>query len=168
MKRRVYFLFPDVRSTARVVTELREAGFAEAQLHTVARDDIDLGDLPPATPAQRSDLAHRLEDWLWGGNLALFFVLLAAWVVWMAMAPSWWSVILLVLAAACVALGYAFVRRVPDTHLDEFATALTHGEILLMVDVPARRVREVEALVAAHHPEALTGGVSWTMDLLHV
>lgn len=162
MKRRVYFLFPDVKSTVRVVAELRAAGFADSQLHTVARDDIDLGTLPPATPAQRSDLAHRLEDWLWNGNLALFFLLLAAWVVWMATAPTWWSVILLVLAAGCVAAGYAFAR-VPDTHLDTLATALTHGEILLMVDVPVHRVAEVERRVAAHHPEAVTAGVSWSL-----
>jgi len=34
--------------------------------------------------------------------------------------------------------------------------------VVLLVDVPRRRVREVEALIG-HHPEASIGGVGWTI-----
>lgn len=55
-------------------------------------------------------------------------------------------------------------RRVPDTHLDEFRGALSHSEVLLMVDVPKPRVAEIEKLVGRRHPETIPGGTSWTLD----
>jgi len=57
-----------------------------------------------------------------------------------------------------------FVVHVPDVHLTEFTDALAHGEILLMVDVPEKRVAEIESVVRYRHPEAVVGGVSWTVD----
>ena len=54
--------------------------------------------------------------------------------------------------------------HVPDVHLTEFTDALSHGEILLMVDVPASRVAEIEDFVHHRYPEAVVGGVSWTVE----
>ena len=54
--------------------------------------------------------------------------------------------------------------NVPDVHLTEFTDALSHGEVLLMVDVPVDRVAEIEKAVHHRHPEAVVGGVSWAVD----
>ena len=73
-----------------------------------------------------------------------------------------------VLSATVMALtfvaGALFAMRVPDTHLDEFHGALSHSEVLLMVDVPASRMAEIEKLVGRRHPEAIPGGTSWTIE----
>ncbi len=54
--------------------------------------------------------------------------------------------------------------KVPDVHLTEFTDALSHGEVLLMVDVPSRRVAEIENFIYHRFPEAVVGGVGWTLD----
>ena len=43
-----------------------------------------------------------------------------------------------------------------------------HGEVLLMVDVPKRRVFEVEELVHRHYPDATVGGVGWTLEAMDI
>jgi len=73
-----------------------------------------------------------------------------------------------VLMTLTLATGALFALRVPDTHLDEFRGALSHGEILLMVDVPKRSVAEIEELIYRRHPEATPGGVGWSIEALGI
>jgi len=56
--------------------------------------------------------------------------------------------------------------QLPDTHLSEFADALKHGEILLMVDAVSEQANELEHCVQDHHPEAVAGGSSWNTPML--
>ena len=44
--------------------------------------------------------------------------------------------------------------------------ALPHREVLLMIDVPGRRVAEIEALAYKRHSEAIAGGTSWAVDAI--
>ncbi|MGH8809446.1 MAG: DUF1269 domain-containing protein, partial [Noviherbaspirillum sp.] len=46
----------------------------------------------------------------------------------------------------------------PNTRLQAFFPELEKGKILLIADVPARRVSEIEELLAARHPETRFGG----------
>lgn len=64
--------------------------------------------------------------------------------------------------------GALFGMRVPGTHLDEFRGALSHREVLLMVDVPKWRVAEVEEIVYRRHPGATPGGTGWTIHALGI
>lgn len=164
MYRRLYFLFSERRDVERIVAELAGRGVPRGRLHTLARDGTDTAGLPGATPRQRRDAGRRLERSLWNANLGLFAVALPglAAALW-AGAQAWAAVALGVLVASFVA-GAAFALRVPDTHLEEFREALRHGDILLMVDVPARRVAEIEDFVHRRHPEAVVGGVGWTLN----
>ena len=72
MKRRLYFLFPTAGDARRLVRELAAAGVDEGHIHALARTDIDLSGLPPATRRQQHDTVWRLEQTLWGSNLAVF------------------------------------------------------------------------------------------------
>lgn len=168
MKRRLYFLLPDVDHTRAVIRELALAGVANGQLHVLAGDGIDLQDLPQAGRRQQRDFGRHLETLLWDGNLAVFFIALLAlgFMAWQQVAWYW----LLLPGAVMLAnflLGEAFSRRVPNVHLSEFRDALHHEEILLTVDVAAGEVARIEALVHRHHPEAVAGGVGWHVDALH-
>ena len=62
-------------------------------------------------------------------------------------------------------LGDLFATFMPRVHLREFEDALSHGEVLLMIDVPSQQVAEIEARVLHHHPAAIPGGASWTIQL---
>jgi hypothetical protein len=61
-------------------------------------------------------------------------------------------------------IGGYFWAQVPDTHIKEFRPEMSHGEILLMIDVPEQHLFEVEEKVHRHHPEAILGGATWMVD----
>jgi len=168
MNRRLYFLFPTPLQVRSVVSELKGAGIGVEGMHAVARPGIRLNGLPVASPQQRQDMARRLGRWLWRANLGVFALALVLLLGFVAGGhPQWVWVPLLMMLATFVA-GERFATQVPNTHLDEFADALDHGEILLMVDVPKRRVAEIEAMVHRRHPEATVGGVGWAVGALGI
>jgi hypothetical protein len=51
----------------------------------------------------------------------------------------------------------------PNTALKRFDNELGAGRVLLMVDVPAGRVDEIQSLVHQRHPEASDHGIEPTM-----
>ncbi|MGA9033154.1 MAG: hypothetical protein WB402_11615 [Sulfuricaulis sp.] len=137
-------------------------------MHAIAGRGATLTRLPPATERQRQDVGSRLERMAWSGNLALFFLGaggLIASLAWSSLLGAALSVALMLLTLAGGAL---FALRVPDTHLDEFHGVLSHGEVLLMVDVPKRHVAEIEELLYRRHPEVTPGGVGWTIEALGI
>lgn len=168
MKRRLYFIFSDINQARSAVDDLDGLGVDLGHVHAIARPEMDLSGLPPATGRQRRDLLKRLEKSLWGGNLALFGIALVALVL----AVLFGSVIGMVLAMAVMIISFVggalFALRLPTTHLDEFHEELRHGEILLMVDVSRDCVEDVEELMRRRHPEAVTGGSAWTPDAFGV
>lgn len=168
MLRRLFYLFPEKSQVQAVVNELEKKNIDYARMHTLAKDGVDLDGLPTATVRQCNDLGAKLESWFWRLNLFVFFCVLA--LILLAALSKAWSLVLLGLfvAAANVLLGNHIAGKIPRVHLDQFRGALSHGEILLMVDVPRWRVREIEQVVTRHHPEADSGGVGWTIEALHI
>lgn len=166
--RRLYFVIPDETQAAQVVNDLETVGVNRQHMHAIAGRGATLTRLPPATERQRQDAGSRLERLAWSGNLALFFlgaVGLITSLAWSSLLGATLSVALMLLTLAG---GTLFALRVPDTHLDEFRGVLSHGEVLLMVDVPKRRVAEIEELLYRRHPEATPGGVGWTIEALGI
>lgn len=163
MLRRLFFLFPDEAHAQRVVDELTNNDIPEHRIHAIARG-IELNTLPEATERQKRDTAFRLEKILWNANLSIFalsFVMLFATLI---AGEFLWAVAAVAVMLASFIAGEWFVVYLPDVHLSEFTDALSHGEILLMIDVPKKRVDEIERFVHHHHQEAFVGGVSWSVD----
>lgn len=166
--RRLYFVIPDEPQATQVVNDLETAGVGRQHMHAIAGRGATLTRLPPATERQRRDAGWRLERIAWTGDLMLFFlglIGLIASLVWASLAGS---LLFVVLMALTLIAGVLFALRVPDTHLDEFRGALSHSEILLMVDVPRQRVAEIEEMIRRRHPEAIPGGTGWTIEALHI
>ena len=166
--RRLYFVISDETQAAQVVNDLETAGVGVQHMHAIAGRGATLMRLPAATKRQRQDAGSRLERQAWNGNLVLFFLAtvgLLASLAWSSLVGAALSVALMLLTLAG---GTLFALRVPDTHLDEFRGVLSHGEVLLMVDVPKRRVAEIEELLYRRHPEATPGGVGWTIETLGI
>ena len=164
MLRRLYLLFPDREHAEAAWKDLIEQGVPRDRIHALARDGVDLGPLPPATPAQRSDRLRWLEQVLWYGNLVLFFLLLG-FTLLMALQGHWPAAgigVLLMLGSYLA--GEWFATRVIGVHASEFTDALRHGEILLLVDVPRRQVLEIERHIERQHPEAVIGGTGWVVE----
>lgn len=169
VERRLYFLLPDVAHARAVVAKLEANGIERNNTHVIAAKGIDLEDLPLASPNQRMDLGARLETIFWYGNLVLFFLALLALVVLMLMNVSGlWLVLASTIMLVTFVAGAGFANYIPNVHLFEFADALRHQEILLMVDVPVGQVARVETLVHHNHPEAINGGVGWHINALQI
>ena len=162
MLRRLFFLFPDTEHAQNVVNELNERGINTRYIHAIARG-VDLESLPEVSERQKADTTFRLERFIWNANLMLFLVALIAFISSLISADLLWALITLLIMLVTFIAGEQFVVRVPDVHLTEFTDALSHGEVLLMIDVPAHRVAEIEDYVHHRHPEACVGGVGWAM-----
>ncbi len=166
--RRLYLLFPGRKFADQAVADLQALGADREHIHTVAKQGVDVTGLPAATVRQKNDLLARLDHWFWDLNLLLFFFALAlfAIAVWL---TSWgWAAGWLLVMGLTFLLGNHFAKHVPHAHMTECQTALRHGEILLMVDVPRWRVATVEKAIRRQHPEVEVGGVSWALDALGV
>ena len=161
MKRRLYFLLPDVDHTHRVIGELLVAGVPLNKIHTISDNEQEALGLPHAVKHKKFD-THFFTEWLvWRSNLTLFFLSFAALIYLLTLKPTVLFAIPVAIMTFTFVGGLIFAERVPNVHIEEFKSALAHGEILLMVDVPISQVNEIEHIVHDHHPEAVTGGVGW-------
>ena len=169
VERRLYFLLPDVAHARAVVAKLEKNGIERKYTHVIAAKGIDLEGLPLASPNQRMDLGARLETIFWNGNLVLFFLALMALVVLMLVNVSGlWLVLASTIMLTTFIVGVGFTNFIPNVHLSEFADALRHQEILLMVDVSVGQIARVETLIHHNHPEAINGGVGWHINALPI
>ncbi len=50
-------------------------------------------------------------------------------------------------------------KTIPSSSLRPFLDDIESGRVLLMVDVPFKRVTEIQQLVSKHHPEIRFGGI---------
>ena len=166
MYRRLYYLFPTATEAEAAFDTLCDARIHPRHIHAIAREGTRLDRLPAATPNQRRGLRERLARWFWDGELGLFAVALVAFVVSLFWGFSWWSAAALVVILVTVVSGGWYAMMIPELSLGEFRHALDHGEVLLLVDVPAWRQAEIEKLIESRHPAALPGGGSWTVDAL--
>ncbi|MGB5179143.1 MAG: hypothetical protein WBP44_10495 [Gammaproteobacteria bacterium] len=161
MDRRLYFLLPDRAHALRVVDELNKSGISPAQIHALGDRRTRLDGLPTSTLRQARDSANLVEKLLWNANLVSFAVALCVFIALiLTLNWNWWLLLPVVIMVANFFAGLGFTS-LPNTHLGEFQDALTHGEILLMVDVAETEVAKVEQQVRHQHPEATIGGVGW-------
>lgn len=162
MRRRLYFLLPDLQTAHTVVNELLLARIEDRHMHLLARDDIPLGDLPSATLLERSDVKEAAGHGLAVGGA----VGAAAGLVAVTFPPAGVALGGGLLAAAVLA-GAGFGAwmsamigvSAPNRELKRFEEAIARGELLMMVDVPKERVEEIQELIRSHHPEVEFGGV---------
>jgi len=151
------------------VTRLETNGVRRKYTHVIAAEGIDLEGLPLASSRQRMDLGARLETIFWDGNLVLFFLALLALTVQILMnASGFWLLVAAIIMLTTFIVGFGFAKYIPSVHLSEFADALRHQEILLMVDVPVGQVTRIEKLIHHNHPEAVAGGVGWHIHALQI
>lgn len=161
MRRRLYFVLPNVETAESIEKELLVAKIDDPHIHFLAKDGVNLGRLHVANLLQRSDLLHGIGIGLVAGGLtgALAGVALSFY-------PDLGETIgmggILILAVVCAMVGSwvsgMIAVSIPNSRLKRFQPAIDRGEVLLMVDVPVRRVKEIRDLVVSHHPEAKSQG----------
>jgi hypothetical protein len=162
MRRRVYWLLPDLASARRTMDDLLLARIEERHIHFVGRDGVDMHGLHEANVLQTSDIvrAAQLGLVVGGASGAVIGVLTEAFFP-LNGSPQWAVAAVLAMVGAPLGAWTASLvgASVPSHRLARFRPAIDAGQLLLMVDVPRARVEEIEDLLAAQHPEAHLEGL---------
>lgn len=161
MRRRIYFLVPDIELARTIVDELLLARIEARHMHLLAREGTPMEDMPEADLRQRTDLVESAERGLAvGGATGVIAGLVAV-----TFPPA--GVVLgggLVAATTLAGAGFGAWAssmigiRLPNREIRQYEQAIQDGQVLMMVDVPKDRVEEIEDLIKEHHPEVEIGG----------
>lgn len=156
MRKRIYWLLPDLDSAKKTMNELLLARVAERYIHFVGTEGADMTGLHAANILQTSDLIEAAQTGaLIGAGLGGAAGVAAAYVLATAAAPA---AVVIAMAGIGAALGTWSASMIgsstPSRRLRRFEAAIAQGQYLLMVDAPRHRVTEIEALLEATHPEA--------------
>lgn len=166
MRRRLYFLLPDLASAIQTANDLLLARVEDSRMHFLARRGMSLGQLHEAGYFQKTDAVHGAElgfalGGIAGAVIGIYIYLTPPEGVQLQLVTILISTVIGALfgawAASLVALS------VPNSRLKPFQKEIDEGKILLMVDVPSARVAEVQDLVRKRHPEAVDHGVEPTV-----
>ena len=162
MKRRLYFLLPDASSAHQTLDELLLARVNEKRMRFWANDDTHLKDVPEAGFLDKTDLIHGSEVGmmlgaalgLLGGVLMLLypprgFELRTETILMTALAGALFGAWVSGMAGAAI----------PNSRLKAFVAEVENGGVLLIVDLPLRRTKEIEELITKRHPEIRFCGV---------
>ena len=163
MRRRIYWLLPDLVSARRTMDDLLLARISEPHIHFVAREDADMSGLHSANVLQTSDVVRSAQAGLviggavgavLGAIVAMFFPIVGD-------TPEWGMIAVLAIVGAGFGAWSSSMIGIstPNNRLKRFEPAIEQGQILLMVDVPHSRVDDIEARLQALHPEAHLEGV---------
>ena len=166
MRRRLYFLLPDIGRAQRIVDQLLLARIEERHIHILARDGTPTTGLPAANLLQRSDVVHGLESGLAiGGATGVLAGLLTLLLQPAGLETGGGTVLILALAGAGIGAWAAGMigTSVPNSQLRKFMPAVEQGQVLLMVDVPASQRDSVCDLIHRHLPEARDQGIEPTI-----
>ena len=158
MKRRIYWLMPDLASARQAMDDLVWARVDVARIHFVGPEGMDMAGLHAANVWQTSDLVHAAKTgWVVGSacGLVLGFATALLFPI-VGDDPEWEVAVLMALLGGVVGAWSASMIgiSIPSPRLQRFEGAIAQGRILLMVDLPPSRVRDIEALLRSAHPEA--------------
>jgi hypothetical protein len=158
MKRRLYFLLPDVASATATANDLLLARVDDRHMHFLARRGTDLGDLHEASYLIKTDLMR-------GAGIGLGVGVLAGAVVGYMIVnhppegthPGLAAAVLAVLVGAALGvwMGSMAATAVPNSRLKAFNDDIARGSVLMIVDLPYERVDHIREVVAKRHPEVL-------------
>lgn len=162
MKRRLYYMLPDVPSARAMLDELLLARVEERHMHFCATEGSLPPDMPEASFLQKTDLIHGAEIGVLIGGISGFI----AGALLLLYPPE--GIQLRLVALFVATLGGAIfgswvsgmaAAAIPNSSLKPFRERIEKGQVLLIVDLPFHRIAEIETLIAGRHPEINFGGV---------
>ena len=119
-----------------------------------------------ANVLQKTDLVHGAElGLIVGGAAGLIMGAILVLVPLGGVQLQLFVVLMVALGGALFGLWASSLVAVsvPNTKLLGFAKDIEEGKYLMMIDVPFRRVEEIQSLLQTRHPEDKSGGVEPTV-----
>lgn len=164
MRKRLYFLLPDLPDAKTIVNELLIARIDDHHIHVMAKEGTSLGDLPEATLFQKSDFVHSIETGMVIGGISG----LVGGIIAIAALQLGSMMGLIVLGCTIFGAGFGIWTSgmigssIKNTRLKEFEQAMEEGKILIMVDVPTEKVKPITEQIKKHK-EIILGGEDHAM-----
>ncbi len=165
MRRRLYFVLPNVGEAEQTEKALLLARVENSHMHFMAKDSVDLHSLHEASPLQKTDILHALKLGLVAGLVTGIVVGTGAY-FFFKMTPDQVGLIAVIgfLGALIGMWSSSLIGiSIPNTQLRRFKKQIDKGRVLLMVDVPVQRVDEIRQLVSSASSRARDFGVAPTM-----
>jgi hypothetical protein len=168
MRRRLYFVVPDLGSAIRTANDLLLARIEDGHMHFLAKRGMSLSKLHEANFFQKTDLWHSMRlGFMLGGVVGLVAG------VYIYLTPPEGTQLQLITVLIATVVGAIFGAwaasmigiSTPNVSLKRFEAELKDGHVLLMVDVPKDRVEEIQELVHRSHPEASDHGLEPTIPV---
>jgi len=166
MRKRLYFLLPNLDETQKTVNELLLSRIDEQHIHVMAKDGIDLTGLPEATIFQSSDIVHGVETGIVIGGLSgLVGSIIAITALQLGSVMG-----LIVLGCTLFGAGIGIWTAgmigssAKNSRLKGFESSMDEGKILLMADVPLDRIDDITHKMQAHK-QAIMGGSESSMPV---
>jgi hypothetical protein len=154
MRHRLYYLLPDIESARRARDNMLLNLIEIRHIHFMSGGAQLPSDLPEANFLQKTDVVRGAEaGMLVGAGLGMA---LGAFIV------NYFDIVskpAVVIAATLVGLlfgGWAasmVAAALPNSRLANFYPEMEKGKLLMILDIPARRVEHIEKVLAERHPE---------------
>lgn len=166
MKRRLYFFSPDLDTARKVHDQLLLARIPEKNMHVIAREGMDLDDLPQANLLQKTDLVHSMQmGGAIGGLLGALMAALASFLNWVA--PGLEGMTILSTALAGIFIGTVSASmigiNINNTRLSGFQAEILQGKLLFIVDIPVEQVEELTGMLKGRFPQNNIMGIDPTI-----
>ncbi len=166
MRRRLYFVLPDVDSARAMMKEMLLARVDSRHIQFLARRDTLPADLPDASVLQKTDVVHGAElGVIIGGAAGVIGGIIVVMLPPEGMSLPLVAILIGALIGALFGAwsGSMVAAAAPNTRLRRFQSDIENGKVLMMVKVRLQRVREISDLVQQRHPEAVHGGTEPTI-----
>ena len=159
MSRRLYFLLPNVESGEHIAKELFLVRIEEKRMHFLGKRGTDMKSLPEATPAQKTGLLRGIYIGLFSGAvtglLAGLYIFFNPDTVGMQVPP--FVIFICTLVGSVIGAwisGPLIGGSTPNAKLAIFNDALQKGKVLLIIDLPPKRIEEVRTIIKTRYPNA--------------
>lgn len=162
MRRRLYVICPDLKAAQQTMNDLLLARIDEGHIHVLARRGAPMEGLHEANVLQKTDLVHGAELGLViGGACGLVLGAVLVFVPLLGVQLQLVTILITVPGGALFGTWASSMAAasVPNTKLLVFSKDIDEGRYLMMVDVPFRRVKEIQTLLHDRHPEDKDDGV---------
>lgn len=157
MRHRLYYFLPDMDSARRSFDNMLLSRIEQRHVRFLSSTAAVPPDLPEAGFLLKTDVLHGAATGMVFG--AVLGIALGA--ILIAYADLGQSTILLTTLMGILFGAWASslaAAALPNSRLKEFMPELERGKVLMIADVPARRVGEVEKMLRERHPEMRFGG----------
>ena len=165
LTRRLYFMLPNVDSANNALIEMLHAHIGVSKIHFLGKRGELPPELPEASVFQKTDVTQAAKvGILTGGLIGLLCGAIAVMFPPNGLAFELVTVPLGALLGALIGMSTATMvgSAVPNTKLEEFQPELDQGKVLMIVDVPKRRVEEISTRVHKN-PNAVLRGLEPAM-----